>query len=149
MASSRSRSTSPSASADSLVAEPSHSDEEPRQRAVGVRIELRPLGAEHIFRFEVDPDASVGQIVAKFKTVAFAMFGSHDFGASYKHGTIVFINEASASPQRFDLSDEGMCARFLDTKEIRLFRRAHVDAVCRRDPHINARTVDLISFAHD
>ena len=118
-----SRTRSRSLSADSLCVNLDDWDEGP---AV-VRIELVPLDSAHVFRFEVHSDSSIGQVMSKFKMAAFAQFASHDFYESYKNGRIVLINEASSSPPRFDLSDEGMYTP-LATKGIRQFRSDRPDA---------------------
>ena len=89
-----------------------------------VPIELVPLDSERVFRFEVDPDASIGQVLLKFKKTAFEQFGSHHIFESYRNGKIVFINEGCSSKQ-FDFSDAGAYTRFLKTREIREYRRQH------------------------
>ena len=64
-----------------------------------VPIELTPLGwkAEPI-RVEVDTDATIGQLIAKFKAAAM-----HEVYKSFRHGVIVLINEGS-EPAHFSLS---------------------------------------------
>ena len=115
MAPSESDSSSPHAS--SLRVELSE-DDSPTM----VPIELVLLDSEHVFRFEVDLDASIGLVVAKFKKAAFEEFGSHRFFDSHENGRVVLINEGSTFVH-FELSHAGAYTRFLRTKEVREFRR--------------------------
>ena len=49
-----------------------------------VPIELVQLDSKHVFRFEVDPRAAIGQELAKFKKAAFEEFDSHRFFDFYE-----------------------------------------------------------------
>ena len=111
-----SRSRSPSGS---LRAE--CSDDEP---AALVRVELVAADST-VFRFVVDPDASIGQVSAKFRSAAFRMFDSNEFYEAHKNCTIALIGSGSSATS-FELSRP--YARLLDAKEVRDILRANRDA---------------------
>ena len=113
---SRSRSTS---SPRSLCVE--LSEEEPVRR---VPVELISMDSEHMVRFLVDRDATIGQVSARFKASAFEKFGSDSFFESYRTGFVVLMNPGTSSV-RFKLSDA--YARIMNTKVIREFCREHPD----------------------
>ena len=118
---SRSRSRSRSSSGDSLRANPDTVDD---RFAAVVPVELLTLDGR-VVCIRVDSDASIGQVVSKFKTA------SPDVYDAYKHAWIVFDHHGvgGSLPVKFQLSD--VYVRFMATKMIRDFRRAHPESPLR------------------
>ena len=113
---SRSRSRSP---AGSIRVE--CSDDEP---AAPVRVELVAADLT-VCRFVVDPDASIGQVSAKFKLAAFNVFNSNEFWEAHKNSTISLISPGS-SDTSYELSRP--YAKLLHKKVVRDIVRANLDA---------------------
>ena len=78
-------------------------------------IELIPLGADDVIRFDIDAGASIGQLCAEFKNAAFDRFKSHDFVDLHKYGAIIDIRPGSTS-RIFKLSD--VDHEFVNTDDI-------------------------------
>ena len=116
-----SRSRSSSSSGDSLRANPDTVDD---RFAAVVPVELLTLSGR-VVCIRVDPDASIGQLVSKFKTASLSLY------EAYKDAWIVFDHGGmgGSSPLKFELSD--CYVRFMATKLIRQFRRAHPDSPLR------------------
>lgn len=102
------------------------SDDEPDVE-VKVHIELVSMDSDHDICFDVDDEATIGQVLARFKQAALIKFKSNSFFESYKNGTIVLISPGSL-PRSFSLSESNAYTRLLNTKEVRAFRCAHVNA---------------------
>ena len=75
-----------------------------RKPLTKLSIELIPLGADDVIRFDIDAGASIGQLCAEFKNAAFDKFKSHDFFDLHKYGAIIDIRPGSTS-RIFKLSD--------------------------------------------
>ena len=110
---SRSGSGSRASSGDSVRALPDASDDPPM-----VAVELFTLDGRET-RIEVDPDASIGQLVSKFEAADSCLFDA------YRTGWIVF----GSPPVSFELSD--FYVKFLATKVVREFRKANTDSPLR------------------
>ena len=92
--------------------------------AAVVPVELLTLDGR-VVCIRVDSDASIGQVVSKFKTASPRLY------EAYKDAWIVFDHHgmSGSSPVKFELSD--CYVRFMATKLIREFRRAHPDSPLR------------------
>ena len=92
--------------------------------AAVVPVELLTLDGR-VICFRVDSDASIGQVVSKFKTADLSVY------EAYKDAWIVFDHGGmgGSSPVKFEFGD--CYVRFMATKLIRQFRRARPDSPLR------------------